>query len=90
LAVGPRASTNGGPFRFVARNITVGQKAMGYAMLLPDPERWAGQELSEKPDGLSQGHWKNLVSQARAVRRETPEKMSRRQHLFVRCSIRRA
>jgi hypothetical protein len=48
LAVGPRASTNGGPFRFVARNITVGQKAMGYAMLLPDPERWAGQETVRK------------------------------------------
>jgi hypothetical protein len=58
------------------RNITVGQKAMGYAMLFPEPEKLKHRgsgSISGKPENTSKGHWQNLVSQARAVRRETPE-----------------
>jgi hypothetical protein len=45
------------------RDITVGQKATGYARLFPDPAKGGrGKKLSGSPDGLSQGHWKNLVA----------------------------
>jgi hypothetical protein len=57
------------------RNITAGQKAMGYARLFPDAKLTNGRRanLSGKPERLSQGHWQNLVSQARAILRYTPE-----------------
>jgi hypothetical protein len=31
------------------------------------------RNVSGKPERLSKGHWQNLVSQARIVKRETPE-----------------
>jgi hypothetical protein len=41
---------------------------MQHAMLWPEPEKGGrGKKLSGKPDGLAQGHWKNLISEARAV-----------------------
>jgi hypothetical protein len=50
------------------RNITSGQKAMAHAMLFPEAKHTGrGNKMSGKPDNLGTGHWKNLVSQARAV-----------------------
>jgi hypothetical protein len=49
---------------------------MGYARLFPEAEKGGrGKKLSGKSEslGVSKGHWQNLVSQARTVRRETPE-----------------
>jgi hypothetical protein len=59
------------------RNITIGQKAMGYTMLFPDPEQGGrGKKLLPKSKSLgvgSEGYAAKLVSQARAVIRHTPE-----------------
>lgn len=59
------------------RNITVGQKAMGYAMLFPNPERGGrGKKLSPKSKSIgaeSEGYAQKLISQARTILRETPE-----------------
>jgi hypothetical protein len=58
------------------RNINAGQKAMAFAMLFPEPAKGGrGKKLSDFSDSLSitKGHWRDLVSQARIVRRETPE-----------------
>jgi ParB-like nuclease domain len=49
------------------RNITAGQKAMAHAILFPREKGGRGKKLSGKDDSLSQGHWKNLVAQARTV-----------------------
>jgi hypothetical protein len=57
------------------RNITMGQKAMAHAMLFPNPEKLKRKctgSLLVKPDNTSAGHWKNLVSQARAVLHYSP------------------
>lgn len=57
------------------RNMTKGQKAMWLAMLYPEPEKGGRGKLSEISDGLgvSHGHAKNLLSQARAVLRHDQE-----------------
>jgi hypothetical protein len=59
------------------RHISVGQRAMLYAIAYPEPERGKRTDLSGKSDklelGVSRGHAQNLLSQARAVLREAPD-----------------
>ena len=48
---------------------------MAHAILFPNPEklkRKGSGSLSVQPDNTSTGHWKNLVSQARAVLHYSP------------------
>jgi hypothetical protein len=58
------------------RNITAGQKAMAHAMLFPEPAKGGrGKKLSDFSDslGVTKGHWRDLVSQARAVHKHAPQ-----------------
>jgi hypothetical protein len=58
------------------RNLTKGQQAMALAMLYPIPEKGGRGKLSDFPDslsGISKGHAKDLLSQARIVLRHAPD-----------------